>query len=238
MSSAKAADLRKFYRRHTKSNGIDADTLARLPLADPDGLVELTLAEGDAATLDRRVRACDRLTQQAARHKTRIKALIRQLLPMTPLTGDLGKADLAILERCADPRTLLAGAGRADRADQPGLPRQAGPGTGPGVDQRRAASNRLVRARRPGHALCRPGRRGGHRGPPAQAIETELKAHAAAREDAYRQVSPGQIARTLPGLAEIGGPAMTAVMGKPARFPSGHHFKSYLGLAPRASETG
>ena len=70
------------------------------------------------------------------------------------------------------------------------------------------------------------------------AIETELKAHAAAREDAYRQVSPGQIARTLPGLAEIGGPAMTAVMGSPARFASGHHFKSYLGLAPRASETG
>ena len=83
MSSAKAADLRKFYRRHTKSNGIDADTLARLPLADPDGLTELTLAEGHAATLDRRVRACDRLTQQAARHKTRIKALMRQLLPMT-----------------------------------------------------------------------------------------------------------------------------------------------------------
>ena len=70
------------------------------------------------------------------------------------------------------------------------------------------------------------------------AIETELKAHAAAREDAYREADPGQIARTLPGLAEIGGPAMTAVTGNPARFASGHHFKSYLGLAPKASETG
>ena len=108
VSSAKAADLRKFYRRHAKSNGIDAETLARVPLADPDGLIELDVAEGDQAALDRRVRACDRLTQQAARHKTRIKDLVRQLMPMTPLTGDLGKADLAVLERYADPRALLA----------------------------------------------------------------------------------------------------------------------------------
>src|SRR4051794_7643807 len=41
----------------------------------------------------------------------------------------------------------------------------------------------------------------------------------------------------LPGLAEVGGPAMTAVIGA-ARFPTAAHFKSYLGLAPRASETG
>jgi hypothetical protein len=36
---------------------------------------------------------------------------------MTPLTGDLGKADLAVLERWADPRALL----RADKAELAGL---------------------------------------------------------------------------------------------------------------------
>ena len=66
--------------------------------------------------------------------------------------------------------------------------------------------------------------------PLLQAIEAELTAHAAAREAAYRTADPGQIARTLPGLAEVGGPAMTAIMGKPGRFPGGHHFKSFLGL--------
>jgi hypothetical protein len=38
VSSAKAHDLRRFLKRHAKSNGIDADTLARLPLVDPAGL--------------------------------------------------------------------------------------------------------------------------------------------------------------------------------------------------------
>src|SRR5215468_10335302 len=108
VSSAKAADLRRFLRRHAKSNGIDAETLARMPLADPGGLQPLELPGADAAALDRRVRACERLTRAASEHKVRIKDLVRQLLPMTPLTGDLGKADLAVLERYGSPHPLLA----------------------------------------------------------------------------------------------------------------------------------
>jgi endonuclease III len=108
VSLAKAADLRRFLRRHAKSNGIDAETLARMPLADPGGLQKLELPGADAAALDRRVRACDRLTRAASEHKVRIKDLVRQLMPVTALTGDIGKADLAVLERCADPRALLA----------------------------------------------------------------------------------------------------------------------------------
>ena len=102
-SSAKAADLRRFLSRHAKSNGIDADTLARLPLVDPAGLHPLELPGEQAAALDRRVRATDRLTMLAAQHKTRIKDLVRQLMPCSPLTGDLGLADMAVLERWADP---------------------------------------------------------------------------------------------------------------------------------------
>ena len=86
---------------------LGAETLARMPLADPRGLQRLELPGPDAAALDRRVRACERLTGAASEHKVRIKDLVRQLMPMTPLTGDLGKADLAVLERYADPRSLL-----------------------------------------------------------------------------------------------------------------------------------
>ena len=87
VSSAKAADLRRFLSRHAKSNGIDADTLARLPLLAPQGLHPLELPGPEAAALDRRVRACDRLTTQGALHQRRIKDLVRQLLPDSPLSG-------------------------------------------------------------------------------------------------------------------------------------------------------
>ena len=113
VSSQKAADLRRFLSRDAKSNGIDADTLARLPLSGPAGLAPLVLPGADRAALDRRVRVTDRLTRQGAEHKKRIKGLTRQLLPLSPLSGDLGAADLAVLERYADPRALTR-AGQAE----------------------------------------------------------------------------------------------------------------------------
>src|SRR6266508_232707 len=173
VSSARAHDLRRVLSRQAKSNGIDADTLARLPLVDPAGLHPLALPSAERAALDRRVRACDRLTQQGACHKRRIKDLVRQLLPTSPLAGELGMADLAVLERFgADPHALLA----------------AGPGS-----QR---------------AYC------------------------------YRWVDPLGLARSLPGLAEVGGPALVATMGDAHRFAAASRFRSFTGLAPRASETG
>ena len=52
------------------------------------------------------------MTQQGALHQRRIKDLVRQLMPVTPLTGELSKTDLAVLAHWADPRALLA-AGRS-----------------------------------------------------------------------------------------------------------------------------
>ena len=238
VSSAKAADLRRFLRRHAKSNGIDAETLARLPLADPRGLQQLELPGPDAAALDRRVRACERLTEAASKHKVRIKDLVRQLMPMTPLTGDLGKADLAMLERYADPRALAA-AGIAD------LTRLIVTASNKQQGQQRAAQWRAA-------AAAAVDLYGDHPAVPyaelaaevateirlLRAIQAELATHAAAREQHYRHVDPGQLARSLPGFAEISAPVLVAAMGRPGRFRDGTRFKSYVGLAPRASETG
>jgi len=238
VSSAKAADLRRFLRRHAKSNGIDAETLARIPLADPAGLHRLELPGADAAALDRRVRACDRLTSAASEHKVRIKDLVRQLLPMTPLTGDLGKADLAVLEQFADPRALLA-AGAAE------LTRLITSASGHQQGTERALQWRAA-------AAAAIDLYGDHPAVPfeelaaevatevrlLQAIGAELAVHAAAREQHYRQVDPAQLARSLPGFAEISAPVLVAIMGRPGRFRNGTKFKSYAGLAPKASETG
>jgi transposase len=238
VSSQKAADLRRFLSRHAKSNGIDADTLARLPLFDPAGLRPLVLPGAERAALDRRVRATDRLTRAGAEHKTRIKDLARQLLPASPLTGDLGAADLAVLERYADPRALLRlGAARlaaliakasnnhqgAERARQWLDAARASLDlyhSHPAVDFTGLAAEvatevRLLRA------TC-----------------AELAAHAAERETRYQQVDPAALARSLPGLADVGGPALTACMGDPARFATGKRFRSFTGLTPKASETG
>jgi transposase len=238
VSSARASDLRKFLRRHAKSNGTGAETLARMPLADPGGLQQLELPGPAATAPGRRVRACDRLTRAASEHKVRIKDLVRQLMPMTPLTGDLGKADLAVLDDYADPRSLAA-AGIAELTrliskvsnKQQGQPRARQwldaaaaaielYGDHPAVPYAELAAEVSTEIR-----LLR-------------AIQDELAVHAAAREKHYLQADPGQLARTLPGFAEISAPVLVAIMGRPGRFRDSTRFKSYAGLAPRASQTG
>jgi transposase len=238
VSSAKAHDLRRVLSRHAKSNGIDADTLARLPLVDPAGLHPLQLPDAARAALDRRVRATDRLTQAAATHKRRIKDLVHQLLPASPLVGELGKADLAVLERWADPHALVAvGRARLQRllgtasAGQQGAQRATQwlaaahaalelYGDHPAIAWQDLAAEVATEVR-----LLR-------------ATQAELAAHARKREACYRRVDPLALARSLPGLAEIGGPALVATMGPAQRFTNASKFRCFTGLAPKASETG
>jgi transposase len=238
VSSAKAHDLRRVLSRHAKANGIDADTLARLPLVDPAGLWPLQLPDAARAALDRRVRTCDRLTRQAATHKRRIKDLVQQLLPASPLTGELGQADLAVLERWADPHALVAaGRGRLQRVLATASGGQQGPqratqwlaaahaalelyGDHPAIAWQELAAEVATEIR-----LLR-------------ATQAELAAHATKREACYQRVDPAALARSLPGLATIGGPALVATMGQPGRFPHASAFRSFTGLAPKASETG
>jgi transposase len=238
VSSAKAADLRRFLSRHTKTNGIDADTLARLPLFDPAGLQPLELPGADRAALDRRVRATDRLTQAGAEHKRRIKDLVRQLLPMTPLTGDLGVADLAVLERFADPNALVklglkrlsALIAKASHNHQ-------------GTERARqwldaAEASLELYAGHPAVAFADLAAEVATEVRLLRAIQAELAAHATERENRYRRVDPTELARSLPGLADVGGPALVACMGDPARFERGKQFRRFTGLTPKASETG
>jgi transposase len=238
VSSQKAADLRRFFSRHTKTNGIDADTLARLALVDPAGLRPLSLPGSERAALDRRVRATDRLTRAGALHKTRIKDLMRQLMPINPLTGDLGAADLAVLERFADPNVLVkAGVKRLTTLIA------------------RASNNHLGEARARAWIAGAEAALELYSGHPAVAfsdlaaevatevrllgaVEAELALHAAEREHAYRFVDVGSLARSLPGLAEVGAPALVACMGDPKRFAKAKQFRAFSGLVPRASETG
>ena len=238
VSSAKASDLRRFLSRHAKSNGIDADTLARLPLIDPDGLRPLQLPGPQTAALDRRVRATDRLTRAAAEHKVRIKDLVRQLLPATPLTGDLGRADLAVLERWADPRALLA-AGLSQLTAVIVTASNGHQGTDRATAWRGAAAAAVeLYSSYPAMPFTDLAAEVASEVRLLRAVTAELAEHAAHREDAYRWADPGQLARSLPGLAAVGAPALVAVVGDAARFPSARHFTSFTGLAPRASETG
>ena len=240
VSSQKAADLRRFLSRHAKSNGIDALTLARLPLIDPGGLRPVDLPQNAAASLDRRVRTCARLTDEIGARKTRIRDLARQAMPTVnaALGRDLGRADLAVLERYGDPRRLLAaGVGRLTTLIRRGSNNHSGRDKADAfIDAARAAVDLYGDSSVVAWADLADVLAGEIR--LLRAAEAELARHTDARERAYQTVEPDGLSRSLPGVADVGGPMLAAAMGDAARFRRGGAFKAFTGLTPRASETG
>jgi transposase len=242
VSTQKAHDLRKFLSRHAKSNTIDAHTLARLPLIDPDGLYPVHLPHTcERAALDRRVRAAARLTDEIGQHKRRLIELARQAMPTIggALCAGLSRTDLVVLERYGDPRRLMAV--RRDRlvaliaktSHNHGDPAAK-------AEALRTAAREAVDLYGHDPAICFESLADeiATEVRLIHTLETERDRHARAREDAYRQVDPDLLARSLPGISEVGGPMLVAVMGEADRFRNAAAFKAYLGLAPKASETG
>ena len=183
--------------------------------------------------------ATDRLTRTIAEHKTRIKALVRQLMPMSPLTGKMTRADMAVLERWADPNLLVKAGPKRVGAVIAKASRGHTTGTDRALEWIDAANAAVeLYGDHPAVAFTEIAAEIASEVRLMRATIDELELHATAREAAYAQVDPAGLARSLPGLSDIGGPALIAAMGDPTRFATAKQFRSFTGLTPRASETG
>ena len=240
VSSQKAADLRRYFRRHHKTNRIDATTLARIAILEGAALRPVELAGGLAAELDREVRVCERLTEEIAERKTRIRDLARQLMPTSgdALSRTLSRTDVEVLRVFGDPRTLVAqglealtefvvkvshGMYREPKADAflaaatDALDLYGDTDTVPFAALAADLTTEI--------ALL-------------DAMETARAPHERRREELYAHVDPEGLARSLPGIAHNGGPLALAAVGRAGRFANADRFASYTGLVPGASETG
>ncbi len=240
VSSQRAADLRRYFRRHHKTNRIDATTLARMAIVDGDALRPAELARGHAAALDREVRVTERLTEEIATRKRRIRDLTRQLMPTAAkaLSKQLSRADLEVLRAWGNPKDLVvAGVEAVDAIIQE---------VGRGVHGRGKAEA-FVAAAAEAVALY-----GQTDAVPFEALAADLATeiallgaleaarapHERRREELYVKVDRDGLARSVPGMGDKGGPLAVAVVGRAGRFPDADAFCSYTGLVPRASETG
>ena len=76
----RSADLRRYYSKHTKSDRLDSQLLARLPMLHPDGLyAEQGLGPGDA--LKRAAKLHSTLTHRRSQSLARLDALLEILGP-------------------------------------------------------------------------------------------------------------------------------------------------------------
>jgi transposase len=81
VNSQQVVDLRRYYKRHAKSDRTDARVLARLPLANPDQLQPLHLPTATALACQRGCRELNRLAQQITASQNRLRAIDRLAWP-------------------------------------------------------------------------------------------------------------------------------------------------------------
>jgi len=81
VSSQQVADLRRYYKRHAKSDRIDVRILARLPVVNPDKVQCLALPSASVVACQRGCRELDRLSMQATAIQNRLLAIDRFAWP-------------------------------------------------------------------------------------------------------------------------------------------------------------
>lgn len=75
VKSQKVSDLRKYFKKHTKSDRVDSQTLAKLPFIDSEGINQLYLPTSTLGSLDRCCRQRDKIMRNISAIKTRIQAI-------------------------------------------------------------------------------------------------------------------------------------------------------------------
>jgi len=81
VNTQQVADLRRFYKRHAKSDRIDCRLLAKLPLINGDNIHELVLSGGQALACQRGSRQLVRLEGEMTALKNRMRAIDRFAWP-------------------------------------------------------------------------------------------------------------------------------------------------------------
>ncbi len=81
VNSQQVADLRKYYKKHAKSDRVDARVLAKLPIVDEEKLHQLELSNPEALACQRGCKQLDRPMKQRTACKNRLIALDRFAWP-------------------------------------------------------------------------------------------------------------------------------------------------------------
>ena len=233
-----SADLRAYYNKHAKTDRLDSQLLARLPLLHPEGLHrEDALGPGDA--LKRMVKVRSGLVHRRTVSMARLDALLEIMGPawVAALGSDMSLTALRFLARYGHPakvkklgkarlaeffRRSSRGAWHHERA---AAVIEAAAATlrlwGPdGIDFDALAADIAIEARL---ALT-----------VSEEINTLDKRIAAL----YEQVDPDGIVRSAPGVGRIGAPQIAGRLGDASRFANLGAIRSFAGLVPDQDSSG
>jgi len=243
VNSQQVADLRRYFKKHAKSDRVDSRVLAKLPLVSNEKLHRLELQPGQVLACQRGCKELDRLVKQRTAIKNRLIALDRFAWPG--------------LERVVF-EDLFSPAARWFREHwyHPGRVLQAGAAQirqewlTSGCDRRDAGQwvDYLVDLAKQVLKLY---------GPEGAFLDYELLQAEVRREQAlltfieaqhhqvqtqtvrklYRQIHPSRHLETLPGVGQDGAAVFASLIGNPHRFRSLRQHRGWSGMVPYSKQS-
>lgn len=241
VNGQKVADLRRVYKRHAKSDRIDARVLARLALTCPESLHRCPFPSTEQMALQRACREADRLTDHITASKNRLLATDRfAWLGLSDITPPYEDAAFWVREQWYDPwqvvevgEAAFANAWRTASPQQPAdtswipfLIRRAqqvialyGTDDALPYDHLQASLQREQQIIR--------------------TVQADLHAlRLSVVRPLYRQLHPQRYLETLQGVGQDSAAIYVAFIGDILRFPSLRDFRGWSGMIPFSSQSG
>jgi transposase len=236
--SEQSADLRTYYSKHAKTDRLDAQLLARLPVLHPDGL-HPEMGNGPADPLKRAVKIRAGIVRRRSTCMHRLDALLEILGPewVEALGSDMTQTAFKFLATWAHPHQVK----RMGRAR---LARWFQRETRKSWGARRAEA--VVQAAEATLALWGPD------GLDYDELAADIAAEACLALELSRQIAhlderifdlyceadPTQIVRSAPGVGKVLAGQIRGRLGDPERFTGLAAARSFSGLVPRRSSSG
>ena len=238
--------LRKYLHHSSKSDKLDALTLAKMPFVDQERLNDIYLPPAKISAILRLARQRQRLEANIASRKKRILSIIDGYIPgiRQTFSNTWSPQGRAFLRTHLNP---LAVARAGEKALDRFLTRARFRRKGDGEESHmvyltcKMAATIYEKSRSSGaidddffvalqDEIARELRL-------MEAEEVESEAIAQRVQELYKEMHPSDNLRTIPGVGEQTAPVFLAVVGDPARFPSQSAFANYNGVVPDSRQS-
>jgi len=241
IKSEKVQHLRKFFRRHTKTDSLDAKTLAKMPMVDPDSLQELYIRPKKVLALYTRCKQRTRLVKDAAAKK---KSICDQINADFPRLTDCFSSKfttpfIRFCERYVDP-FKVKGLGKEKllkvliklgfRKDVPTLAEKI----------YRRAEETCILFGNEGNTVDYDDLQDRIRSEFKifKTLQKEIDKVTKKVHDLYKACFPKKRANSFPGIADTSGAVIASTIGDPDRFSSDRSAVGYLGYYPKENSSG
>jgi transposase len=242
VSSRQVADLRRFYKRHAKSDQIDVRIQARLPLINPDKLHRLALPSAASLACQRGCKELDRLRVQATAIQNRLLAVDRFAWPgLEKVFPDaFSPAACWFRQYWYNPARVCQAGGAAirqswlasccDEQDQ-GTWVDALLDVAAEVVQLYGSKGKYLDF----ELLQAEVRREQEHLTFLQRVHQQLKVKTV--RALYRSIHPSRNLETIKGVGQDGAAVYASFVGDASRFPSTRHFRGWSGMVPNSKQS-